>query len=274
MWDGCDGRLRCGGTAGGKIARRATSRRRPTARIFSAMKDLWHILYFDTALDAQTMHECDFIQEFVPLDAYPTILDLACGTGRHSLELARRGYITTGADINAQAVHVATEEARKRGLDAWFVTLDLKDLATLAGSFDGILLFWQTFGFFSGEARVGIFRELRRLLRPGGRLILDLYNRLYFTHDRDEEHYVAPINVYSPFFESEHLRTMLSYEDDLRFRDRRLAYFSDPNLTAPGEIAGLTANYNLRMIASCSDYNPRVAATSERKRMQLVFERG
>lgn len=235
--------------------------------------DLWHTLYTDTVSNEQTVRECDFIQAFMPLDDYPTILDLACGAGRHSLELARRGYVTTGADINARALEVATEEARVRGLDAWFVTLDLEELSRLPGSFDGILLFWQTFGFFSGAARVGLFRELHRLLRPRGRLILDLYNRLYFTHDREEELTPSPMSVYSPFFESEHLATMLSYEDDRRFQDRRLAYFSDPNLTAPGEIAGLTANYGLRTIASCSDYDPRIVATSQRPRMQLVFEK-
>jgi SAM-dependent methyltransferase len=238
------------------------------------MDELWNSLYADTVSDEQTSRECDFIQAYLPLDVYPTILDLACGSGRHSLELARRGYITTGADINRHALQVATDEAKRRGLDAWFIELDLRELSNLEGTFDGVLLFWQTFGFFSGEARVGIFRELHRLIRPSGRLIIDLYNRLYFTHDRDEEVYPdRPIDVYSPFFESEHLRTMLSYEDDLRFRDRRLDYFSDPNLPTPGEIAGVTLNYDLRMVASCSDYDPRIVATPERARMQLVFER-
>jgi SAM-dependent methyltransferase len=237
------------------------------------MSDLWQTLFTDTVSAEQTARECDFIQEFMPLDLFPTILDLACGAGRHSLELAHRGYITTGADINARALEVATEQARVRGLDAWFVTADLNELSKLEGAFDGIILFWQSFGFFSGTARVGLFRELRRLLRPRGRLILDLYNRLYFTHDREEEFQEAPLSVYSPFFESEHLRTMLSYEDDRRFNDRRLDYLSDPHLTAPGEIAGLTSNYNLRTIASCSDYDPHVVATPQRPRMQLVFEK-
>jgi SAM-dependent methyltransferase len=237
------------------------------------MADLWHALYADDVSDEETKRECDFIQSFLPLDTFPTILDLACGAGRHSLELARRGYITTGADINESALSVASEEARLRGLDAWFVHADLHDLSTLEGTYDGVMLFWQTFGFFAGEARVGLFRELCRLLRPSGRLVLDLFNRQFFTHDRDEEHYPVPIHVYSPFFESEHLRTMLSYEDDLRFRDRRLAYFSDPSLPSPGEIAGLTSNYHLRMIAACSDYDPAIVATPQRPRMQLVFER-
>ncbi|MBC8144891.1 MAG: class I SAM-dependent methyltransferase [bacterium] len=236
--------------------------------------DLWQTLYADTVSNEQTARECEFIQSFLPLDVYPTILDLACGTGRHSIELARRGYITTGADINKQMLEIATARARELVLDAWFVEMDLHDLSKLEGTFDGVILFWQTFGFFSGEARVGLFRDLQRLLRPKGRLILDLFNRLHYTHDRNEELYSeSPLHVYSPFFESEHLRTMLSYEDELRFRDRRLEYFADPNLPAPGEIAGLTSNYELRMVASCSDYDPRIVATHERPRMQLVFEK-
>lgn len=237
------------------------------------MSDLWHTLYNDTVSPEQTARECDFVQAFMPLDVYPSILDLACGSGRHSLELAHRGYATVGADINARALEVAVEQARVRGLDAWFVTLDLKHLSALDGTFDGILVFWQSLGFFSGAARVGLFRELRRLLRPNGRLILDLYNRLYFTHDHDEESRAPQLIVNEPLFESERLATMLSYEDDRHFNDRRLTNLSDPNLTAPGEIAGLTSNYNLRVIASCSDYDPMIAATSQRPRMQLVFEK-
>ena len=239
-----------------------------------ARMDLWKALYSNSVSDTQTARECDFVQTFLPLEQYPTMLDLACGAGRHSLELARRGYITTGADINARAIDVARVQAQERGLDAWFVVADLEDLERFEGTFDGIILFWQTFGFFSGESRVSLFRDLKRLMRPKGRLILDLFNRLHFTHSKQEEPYTErPIDVYSPFFEAEHLRTMLSYEDELRFRDRRMSFLSDPNLPAPGEIAGLTSNYQLRMIAACSDYDPGIVATYERPRMQLVFER-
>ena len=237
------------------------------------MKDLWKTLYGDTVPQQQTELECDFIQQFMPLEEFPTLLDLACGAGRHSIEMARRGYITTGVDINPRALAVATDEARRLGLDAWFVEADLHSLEEFEGRFDGVILFWQTFGFLYGEARVGLFRTLHRLLRPKGRLILDLFNRQHFTHDRDEEFYADdPIDVYSSYVEGERLKTMLSYEDDRRFRDRRLAYFSDPSLPSPGEIAGLTANYELRLIASCSDYSATVVATHERPRMQLVFE--
>src|SRR5688572_1738676 len=91
---------------------------------YRPMPDLWSTLYVDRVPDEQTARECDFIQSYMPLDEFPTVLDLACGAGRHSIELARRGYITTGVDINRHALDVATAEATRQVLDAWFVEGD------------------------------------------------------------------------------------------------------------------------------------------------------
>ncbi|CAD7840700.1 MAG: hypothetical protein [Olavius algarvensis Delta 4 endosymbiont] len=48
-----------------------------------------------------TLGECDFIEQEIACDKSLRILDMGCGTGRHALELTRRGYTVTGIDLSA-----------------------------------------------------------------------------------------------------------------------------------------------------------------------------
>src|SRR5256885_135767 len=143
--------------------------------------DLWSALYRSGVPPEQTRIECDFIEGFMPLESHPMLLDLACETGRHTIELASRGYSVTGVDMDERALEVARAQAGQADVTATFIDADLRHLSELATAFDGILLFLQSFGFFDSAAQIGIFKELRRLVRVGGRLILDLHNRLYFV---------------------------------------------------------------------------------------------
>jgi len=237
------------------------------------IRDLWSALYTDDIPAEQTGRECDFIMQFLPLAEFPDVLDLACGTGRHSIELARRGYGTAAVDMDPKALHVAEASACTAGVSIQFIVADLLDLGTLDRTFDGILLFWQSFGYFDTDAQAGLFTSFHRLLRPGGRLILDLYNRLHFTrgfvpHAHNDFHEPLPvwdISLFRPL--------PLGYEEDLRFERRRAVDLFDPHLFSPGEIAGLAANYDFHLIASCSDFHPTTPATPEKARMQLAFER-
>jgi SAM-dependent methyltransferase len=238
-------------------------------------QDLWKALYVDRISPEQTKLECDFIEHFMPLASFPRLLDLACETGRHTLELATRGYSVTGADINVKALHVAEAHAAERKLEASFIAADIRELQHLDGEFDGIILFWQSFGFFDSTVQVGLFFQLHRLLRSGGRLIFDLYNALFFTRDMADNTTTPDDMDFVPrsWASGQEIMPRIGYEDDLLFEERRRADLFDPHLFTPGEIAGIAANNGLHLIASCSDYSPTIPATREREKMQLVFER-
>ena len=62
------------------------------------------------------------------------ILDLACGYGRHSLELARRGYDVTGIDIISEYIEYATEQTEKEGLKAKFLCMDIREVNMKEGN--------------------------------------------------------------------------------------------------------------------------------------------
>lgn len=239
---------------------------------------LWNALYRSDIPPEQTRRECDFIEHFMPLESHPAILDLACETGRHSVELAARGYTVTGIDVDPKALTVARAAARaaamERSVEATFIEADLRHLNTITRPFDGIILFWQSFGFFDNEAQTGIFLEVRRLLREGGRVILDLYNRLYFIHGVEAP--VQPEDAILPDTLWQQGRAPIvpfGYEDELRFEERRPIDLFDPHMFTPGEMSGLALSYGLHLIGSCSGYSPETPATPEFPRMQLVFEK-
>ena len=238
------------------------------------MSNLWHILYSDAVAAEQTMLECDFIERCIPVATHPRLLDLACETGRHSLALAARGYTVTGVDMDPRALHVARDRAAELGVEVDFIEADLHDLENPDRSFDGIILFWQSFGFFSNEAQSGLFTGIHRILRPGGILMLDLFNRLYYTHGKGTAPFASgTVPRPSAWSEIERITSMLGYEDDRSLDERRMLDLLDPHLFTLGEIAGIAHNHGLHLLLSSSQYTADSPATAEHPKMQIVFRR-
>jgi SAM-dependent methyltransferase len=108
------------------------------------------------------------------------ILDLACGSGRHSIELARRGFAVAGADISPDLIELARDEAAAAGVAARFIEADLRDL-DLKGEFDVVLnLNDGAVGYFeTDEENERTFAAISRFLRVGGQNLVQLPNVLY-----------------------------------------------------------------------------------------------
>lgn len=108
------------------------------------------------------------------------ILDLACGTGRHSLELVKRGFSVVGSEISPELVAIAKEEAAAQGLEATFLEGDLREL-DFEEEFDIVLnLNDGAVGYFeTDEENHRTFEVISRALKPGGRNLIQVPNVLY-----------------------------------------------------------------------------------------------
>ena len=106
------------------------------------------------------------------------ILDCPCGFGRHALVLARAGYRVTGADRST--VQLAEAE-RRCGQAEWprLVRADYRELPFADASFDAALCLGGSLGYLSRGGDVGVLAELRRVLRPGGALVVERTHRDY-----------------------------------------------------------------------------------------------
>jgi SAM-dependent methyltransferase len=105
------------------------------------------------------------------------LLELACGTGRHALELAAAGYRVTATDISPDMLAVARRRPNSGGAAVEFVEADMRNAALGAAMFDGAVCFFDSIGYVqTNDAIVETFRNTRRLLRPGGVMIFEFWH--------------------------------------------------------------------------------------------------
>lgn len=135
-----------------------------------------------------TKGEVDFIEQVIGHDRSKVILDVGCGTGRHALELARRGYSVVGLDLSRSLLERGRQAARAENLDVTFIAGDARAL-DFEAQFDVALSICE--GAFSlmetDEMDFLILENVARALRPGGTFILTAPNAAFMlTHDSGE----------------------------------------------------------------------------------------
>jgi SAM-dependent methyltransferase len=106
------------------------------------------------------------------------LVDLGCGTGRHALRFAARGFSVTAVELSHSMLQRVGEKALAERVELLRVRANLCDLACLPDrTFDYALLMFSTLGMIRGsEARSQALAESFRILRPGGRLALHAHN--------------------------------------------------------------------------------------------------
>jgi SAM-dependent methyltransferase len=162
------------------------------------------------------------------------ILDLACGTGRHAVVLARGGAPVAGVDLSAPLL--ARARARRSEPAPGFVRADMRRLPFARRSFGAIVNFFTSFGYFDDPADdVRVVGEIARLLAPGGAFLSDVFNasRVLSTLVSREERTVAGQRVaIRRRFDAATRRvekeiTMGSGPDARTFRERVRVYLRD-----------------------------------------------
>jgi len=137
----------------------------------------WFTAFMDTVPAEWTDNEVAAVASRLPLPDFGRVLDVCCGPGRHAAGLVERGYSVTGVDRDAAAV----SQARRVAPAGRFLELDQRNLDRLQGPFDAALILWQSFGYFDPATNDRVLADLARLLRPGGRLLLDLFHPGWFA---------------------------------------------------------------------------------------------
>jgi SAM-dependent methyltransferase len=135
--------------------------------------DDWLTLLQLRATPERNAAEVNFVVEALALLPGERVLDVACGFGRHSVELALRGMRVTGLDLSAPSLERARAAAREARVDVDFVHGDMRQLPW-AREFDAAINLFSSFGYFATEAEdQGALDEIARALKPGGRFLLE-----------------------------------------------------------------------------------------------------
>lgn len=122
---------------------------------------------------AQTRAEADFLVEALQCKAGSRVLDVPCGNGRLSLELAERGYRVTGVDISEEFIEEARTASNTGGTPVpQFLLGDMRRIEGEA-TFDGAFCFGNSFGFLEYRDMEAFLAGIARALKPGARFVIE-----------------------------------------------------------------------------------------------------
>ena len=138
------------------------------------------IKYDEESFTQGTFGECDFIEKEIGYNKATRILDIGCGTGRHSVELAKRGYTVVGIDLSESLLKRAKEKASEQKLQIVFQKHDARNLPFLH-EFNLVIMICE--GAFSlmetDEMNFQILQNAANALLPKGKLIFTTLNALF-----------------------------------------------------------------------------------------------
>ena len=193
------------------------------------MKKQWYELLFENygqKYDSEnfthgTVGECDFIEKEINFDKSLKILDVGCGTGRHAIELSKRGYHVTGIDLSESQLKRAKEKAKENNLVIDFQCHDARNLP-FNSEFDVAIMLCE--GGFSlmetDEMNFEILKNVTKSLKPNAKLIFTTLSGLFPLYQSLDEFYASTAE------EGNSLCTNNTF-DFMTFREHSIVEFED-----------------------------------------------
>ena len=143
-------------------------------------RESWEAFFAGPWLDVQrrfateedNRRQADLIERHLGLRPGSTVLDVPCGDGRLSLELASRGHVVTGVDFNEAILQAGRRAAIERGVSVEWECRDMRDLPW-PERFDGAFCYWGSFGYFDEQGDVAFARGVAAALKPQGRFLIE-----------------------------------------------------------------------------------------------------
>jgi SAM-dependent methyltransferase len=139
-------------------------------------------VYFPTFTQERNIAEVDFLESVLQIPKGGQVLDLACGHGRHCLELAKRGYAVLGIDLSPRFIEMARHSAKENALsNAEFVVGDIRE-SYFVNRFDAAFSYFTSFGYFQDEENQKVLDNAAKALVKGGMFLLETVNRDWTIH--------------------------------------------------------------------------------------------
>jgi SAM-dependent methyltransferase len=121
--------------------------------------------------------ESTFVASALALKPGASVLDLCCGQGRHSIQLAKRGLHVTALDLNAEYLELAKQAAIAGKVRIETAAADMREIP-FEDKFDAIVNMYSSFGYLESEAEdLKALESAAKALKTGGRILLDMLNR-------------------------------------------------------------------------------------------------
>lgn len=182
------------------------SEAKPTKNVFDEMGSYWA----EIADAHQTEQQIEFLRRHLEKGGY--ILDVACGTGRHTILLNEMGFDMVGFDASVKLLKIAKQRLRHIQL----VRGDMRFLPFKPAAFSAAISMDTSLGYLpSEEEDVESLAEIKRVLKPKSKFIIDVFNRAHFIAKYRERRSSVTHKEYPSFFLDQ--KQTLSESGDRRF---------------------------------------------------------
>lgn len=168
-----------------------------------------------------TIGECDFIEKEISYNKDLRIIDIGCGTGRHSIELTKRGYQITGIDLSEGQLKKAREKAKMNNLEIDFRMHDARNLPFVKEFNVAIMLCEGGFPLMeTDELNYQILQNVAKTLKDKGKFIFTTLNGLFPIYHTINEFLETGNNQDGVQYKSQKF-------DLMTFRDHNITTFTD-----------------------------------------------
>jgi len=116
------------------------------------------------------------------------ILDLGCGPGLYTQQIAQKGHKVTGVDFSRNSIDYAKEQAKTNNLDIEYINKNYLELDLPENEFDLVMMIYTDLGVLLPDERIQLLSKIEKALKPGGTFIFDVLN------DRDLDKKISPKN--------------------------------------------------------------------------------
>jgi len=140
-------------------------------------KEVWSLAIKDATWVEHTKKEIDFVIDVMELSGSERILDLACGFGRHAIELSKRGFSVVGVDITPDLIKEAERITSVEKLNIEFICADVRDVS-FSNEFDVVLNMGEgAIGYLEDDdENLRIFDLIASSLKQGGKHFMEILN--------------------------------------------------------------------------------------------------
>jgi ubiquinone/menaquinone biosynthesis C-methylase UbiE len=148
--------------------------------------------YDQLCFTQNTAREIEFMLDLLNLPPGASILDVGCGTGRHAIELARKGFAVTGLDLSSGMLAQARDKARAAKVEIEWIQADAGAFSS-DQRFDAVICICEgAFGLLGGgddaiEHPLSILRNISRSLKPGGKALFTMLSAFKMIRERTPE---------------------------------------------------------------------------------------
>lgn len=133
----------------------------------------------------------DLIIKNTRIEKGASVLDMACGAGRHAIGFAGFGYSVTAVDLSELLISVAKKNAEQKNVQIEFILSDILEF-DITKRFDLVVNLFTSFGFFENDDdNYAVIQKSYSLLKKGGFFVLDYFNKNYLINN------IIPTTVFS-----------------------------------------------------------------------------